>query len=114
VRPHLEYPEAQQIILAPEIDVCPICKQKLKAILSRYSRKHGHENRQLVDIQKELNECGVAVNERNVGKLYRAARRQSRQCGWAAVLSYGGRRFRKKGQAWIRPLVLMPVGMKVY
>jgi hypothetical protein len=33
--------------------------------------RHEHDHRQLVEIQRELNEMGVAVNERNVGKLYR-------------------------------------------
>jgi hypothetical protein len=127
IRPHREYPEAQRIILAPEIEVCPICGQGLKPLRNWHSRKaiqtlkgplfvagksnacqneicqnyrkryyasrvwlyslprssygldvlayigwrHEHEHRQLVEIQKELNERGVAVNERNVGKLYR-------------------------------------------
>jgi hypothetical protein len=33
--------------------------------------QHEHEHRQLVEIQRELNQRGVEVNERNVGKLYR-------------------------------------------
>lgn len=38
-RPHREYPEAQRIILAPEIEVCPICKQGLKPLRNWHSRK---------------------------------------------------------------------------
>ena len=33
--------------------------------------QHEHEHRQLVEIQRELNQRGIEVNERNVGKLYR-------------------------------------------
>ena len=40
-------------------------------VLAYIGWRHEHEHRQLVEIQKELNERGVAVNERNVGKLYR-------------------------------------------
>jgi hypothetical protein len=40
-------------------------------VLAYIGWRHEHEHRQLVEIQRELNECGVEVNERNVGKLYR-------------------------------------------
>lgn len=40
-------------------------------VLAYIGWRHEHDHRQLVEIQKELNEMGVAVNERNVGKLYR-------------------------------------------
>lgn len=126
-RPHREYPEAQRIILAPEVEQCPMCGQALTSLRNWHSRKtiqtlkgplfvagrskechnpacekrgkryyasrvwlyslpqssygldvlafigwqHEHEHRQLVEIQRELNQRGVAVNERNVGKLYR-------------------------------------------
>jgi hypothetical protein len=33
--------------------------------------RHEHDQRQLVEIQGELNRQGVEINERNVGKLYR-------------------------------------------
>jgi hypothetical protein len=33
--------------------------------------RHEHDQRQLVEIQRELNQKGIEVNERNVGKLYR-------------------------------------------
>jgi len=33
--------------------------------------RHEHDQRQLVEIQRELNQQGVEINERNVGKLYR-------------------------------------------
>jgi hypothetical protein len=32
---------------------------------------HEHEHKQLVEIQRELNGMGMAINERNVGKFYR-------------------------------------------
>ena len=40
-------------------------------VLAYIGWRHEHEHRQLAEIQRELNEMGVAVNERNVGKLYR-------------------------------------------
>ena len=40
-------------------------------VLAYIGWRHEHEHRQLVEIQRELNERGVEVNERNVGKLYR-------------------------------------------
>jgi hypothetical protein len=40
-------------------------------VLAFIGWQHEHEHRQLVEIQRELNQCGVEVNERNVGKLYR-------------------------------------------
>lgn len=126
-RPHREYPDAKRIVLAPNLETCPICGQGLKSRRNWHSRKtiqtlnghlfvagrckecqnpacrnygqryyagrvwlyslphssygldvlafigwqHEHEHRQLVEIQKELNRRGIAINERNVGKLYR-------------------------------------------
>jgi hypothetical protein len=126
-RPHREYPQAQRIILSPEVENCPMCGQALISLRNWHSRKtiqtlkgplyiagrskecqnpvcskrgkryyasrvwlyslpqssygldvlafigwqHEHEHRQLVEIQKELNQRGIEVNERNVGKLYR-------------------------------------------
>lgn len=40
-------------------------------VLAHIGWRHEHEHRQLVEIQRELNERGVAINERSVGKLYR-------------------------------------------
>lgn len=126
-RPHREYPDARRLVLAPDLEFCPICGQGLKSRRNWHSRKtiqtlngplfvagrskecqntacrnygkryyasrvwlyslpkssygldvlafigwqHEHEHRQLVEIQRELNRRGIAINERNVGKLYR-------------------------------------------
>jgi hypothetical protein len=40
-------------------------------VLSYIGWRHEHDQRQLVEIQQELNQKGIEVNERNVGKLYR-------------------------------------------
>jgi len=40
-------------------------------VLAYIGWRHEHEHKQLVEIQRELNERGILVNERNVGKLYR-------------------------------------------
>jgi len=40
-------------------------------VLAFIGWQHEHEHRQLVEIQRDLNQRGVEVNERNVGKLYR-------------------------------------------
>src|SRR5712692_483820 len=40
-------------------------------VLAYIGWQHGHEHRQLVEIQHLLNARGVLINERNVGKLYR-------------------------------------------
>ena len=40
-------------------------------VLAYIGWRHEHDHKQLVEIQRELNERGVIVNERNVGKLYR-------------------------------------------
>lgn len=40
-------------------------------VLAFIGWQHEHEHRQLVEIQRELNGRGIAINERNVGKLYR-------------------------------------------
>lgn len=40
-------------------------------VLSYIGWRHEHDQRQLVEIQRELNQKGIEVNERNVGKLYR-------------------------------------------
>jgi hypothetical protein len=40
-------------------------------VLAFIGWQHEYEHKQLVEIQKQLNERGVRVNERNVGKLYR-------------------------------------------
>lgn len=40
-------------------------------VLAFIGWRHEHEHKQLVEIQRELNHRGVAINERSVGKLYR-------------------------------------------
>jgi len=40
-------------------------------VLAFIGWQHEHEHRQLVEIQRQLNERGLLVNERTVGKLYR-------------------------------------------
>jgi len=40
-------------------------------VLAYIGWRHEHDQRQLVEIQRELNQKGIEVNERNVGKLYR-------------------------------------------
>jgi hypothetical protein len=40
-------------------------------VLAFIGWQHEHEHRQLVEIQRELTRRGIAINERNVGKLYR-------------------------------------------
>lgn len=152
-RPHREYPDAKRLVLAPEIESCPICGHALKSRRNWHTRKtiqtlkgplfvagrskeclnpacrnlgkryyagrvwlyslpnssygldvlafigwqHEHEHRQLVEIQRELNRRGVAINERNVGKLYRhflALLGASSQAAYAkleaTVEQYGG------------------------
>ena len=66
-------------------------------VLALIGWRHEHEHKQLVEIQRELNECGVLVNERNVGKLYRqflallgAMSEQSEQKLEATVAKHGG------------------------
>jgi hypothetical protein len=66
-------------------------------VLAFVGWQHEHEQRQLAEIQRELNRRGVLVNERNVGKLYRqflallgglTERKQERLA--AAAQAYGG------------------------
>ena len=40
-------------------------------VLAYIGWRHEHDQRQLVEIQRELNQKGVEINERTVGKLYR-------------------------------------------
>ena len=40
-------------------------------VLAYIGWRHEHDHKQLVEIHRELNERGILVNERNVGKLYR-------------------------------------------
>jgi hypothetical protein len=40
-------------------------------VLAFIGWQHEHEHRQLVEIQRELNQRDIWINERNVGKLYR-------------------------------------------
>ena len=40
-------------------------------VLAYIGWRHEHEHKQFVEIHRELNERGILINERNVGKLYR-------------------------------------------
>jgi len=40
-------------------------------VLAFIDWQHEHEHRQFVEIQRELNQRGILINERTVGKLYR-------------------------------------------
>jgi hypothetical protein len=40
-------------------------------VLAYLGWQHEHERKQLVKIQRELNQRGILINERNMGKLYR-------------------------------------------
>lgn len=40
-------------------------------VLAYIGWRHEHEHKQFIEIHQELNERGILVNERNVGKLYR-------------------------------------------
>ena len=66
-------------------------------VLAWIGWQHEHEHRQLVEIQRELNQRGVEVNERNVGKLYRqflvllqATSEQAQEDLAATAAQYGG------------------------
>jgi hypothetical protein len=66
-------------------------------VLAFIGWQHEHEHRQLVEIQRDLNERGILVNERNVGKLYRqflallgAVQEPSRRKQEATVAQHGG------------------------
>lgn len=66
-------------------------------VLALIGWEHEHNHRQLVEIQRELNQRGVEINERNTGKLYRqflamlSASSQDTQAGLAATAEkYGG------------------------
>jgi len=66
-------------------------------VLAYIGWRHEHEHRQLVEIQRELNQRGVEVNERNVGKLYRqflallqATSQQAQENLVATAVQYGG------------------------
>ena len=66
-------------------------------VLAYIGWQHEHEHRQLVEIQRELNQRGVEINERNVGKLYRqflallhATSEQAQDDLAATAAQYGG------------------------
>lgn len=66
-------------------------------VLAYIGWRHEHDQRQFVEIQRELNEKGIAVNERNVGKLYRqylallgATREEVRKRLDGTVAKHGG------------------------
>jgi hypothetical protein len=66
-------------------------------VLAWIGWQHEHEHWQLAEIWRELNQRGIAVNERNVGKLYRqflallgGLTERNRQRLAAAAQQYGG------------------------
>jgi hypothetical protein len=66
-------------------------------VLAFIGWQHEHEHRQLVEIQHLLNQRGIVINERNVGKLYRqflallgAADQQTQQQLTASAAEHGG------------------------
>jgi hypothetical protein len=66
-------------------------------VLAYIGWQHEHEHRQLVEIQKGLNQRGVAINERNVGKVYRqflallsASSQEAHDSLEATAAEYGG------------------------
>jgi hypothetical protein len=66
-------------------------------VLAFIGWQHEHEHRQLVEIQRELNQRGVEINERNVGKLYRqflallsASSQEAQENLVATAAQYGG------------------------
>jgi hypothetical protein len=66
-------------------------------VLAYIGWRHEQDHRQLVEIQRELNQRGVEVNERNVGKLYRqflallqATSEQARERLAVTAGEYGG------------------------
>jgi hypothetical protein len=66
-------------------------------VLAYIGWRHEHEHKQLVEIQQELNQCGILINERNVGKLYRqflallgAMSEQSEQKLQETISEHGG------------------------
>jgi hypothetical protein len=73
IRPHREYPDAKRIILTPEIEVCPICGQRLKALRNWHSRKTIQTLKGPLFVAGKSNEC---QNEtcRNYRKRYYASR----------------------------------------
>jgi hypothetical protein len=62
-------------------------------VLAYIGWEHDHGHRQLVEIQRDLNEQGVEINERNVGKLYRQ---------FLALLSGAGEDFKARLQATVQ------------
>jgi Transposase, Mutator family len=66
-------------------------------VLAYIGWQHEHAHEQLVEIQRELNERGILVNERNVGNLYRqflallgAMQAETRRVLEATVKKHGG------------------------
>jgi len=66
-------------------------------VLAFIGWRHEHGHRQFVEIQRELNQRGVEINERNVGKLYRqflallhATSEQAQEELAATATQYGG------------------------
>jgi hypothetical protein len=66
-------------------------------VLAYIGWEHEHEHRQWVEIQRALNQRGIEVNERNVGKLYRqflallsATSEDAQESLAATAKAYGG------------------------
>lgn len=66
-------------------------------VLAFVGWQHEHEHKQLVEIQRELNQRGILINERNTGKLYRqflallgAMSEQTKQQLEETVAEHGG------------------------
>jgi hypothetical protein len=56
-------------------------------VLAYIGWRHEHDQRQFVEIQRDLNQKGIEINERNVGKLYRQ---------YLALLGASSEKIRKK------------------
>jgi hypothetical protein len=66
-------------------------------VLAMIGWQHEHEHRQLVEIQRALNQRGIEINERHTGRLYRqflallsASREEAKEELAAIVQEYGG------------------------
>lgn len=72
-RPHREYPGAKRIVLAPEVEVCPICGQGLKSLRNWHSRKTIQTLKGPLFVAGRSKECQNTAC-RNYGKRYYASR----------------------------------------
>jgi len=72
-RPHREYPGAKRIILGPEVEVCPLCGQRLKSRRNWHSRKTIQTMKGPLFVAGRSEECQNQAC-RNYGKRYYASR----------------------------------------